>query len=416
MVEQGQNTNDPRPRETGRALLLVTCPNAEQGWSTRSYSFPNVRALRSFEIAREVDANTPSVVIIEARFENFHSAASFMVKEDLDGIESYLRSKGLEESVVKEWNPARDWSQPSQHPHQWSCNVVWFKMWQGTAGKDYLYREKLTVEELGDQGLLALSQFRIMPYYTASSIRHLAVQRSLFLIFARNLSILVIPKDISDEPLRSRTRGSRSVPHGLSSFQTPFDELAANIKNDTTSSISSMLLRQLCLDIIRDEDKILRELQIQMNAMNRLMAHDKTLYYYVSHWRSVLAAWRAHIHSVHDLGSKCREIFQRLPSDGFRAAEEKESKTRDWDSLSISSLIRQADKLELDRQAALNHCESTFTALMATMSIVESGKAIAQAEQVTRLTQLAFFFIPLTFVAGIFGMNLKVSACPSRME
>lgn len=42
------------------------------------------------------------------------------------------------------------------------------------------------------------------------------------------------------------------------------------------------------------------------------------------------------------------------------------------------------------------------------MSLIESKKAITQAEQVTKLTQLAFFFIPLTFVAGLFGMNVRV--------
>lgn len=53
--------------------------------------------------------------------------------------------------------------------------------------------------------------------------------------------------------------------------------------------------------------------------------------------------------------------------------------------------------------------EAIFQGLMSTMSMVESQKAIAQAEVISKLTSLAFFFIPLTFVTGIFGMNIVVS-------
>ncbi|KAK7543921.1 hypothetical protein BKA81DRAFT_374690 [Phyllosticta paracitricarpa] len=55
----------------------------------------------------------------------------------------------------------------------------------------------------------------------------------------------------------------------------------------------------------------------------------------------------------------------------------------------------------------LRHCESTFSAFIGTMSINESTRAIREAKEVTKSTQLATFFIPLTFVAGIFGMNLE---------
>jgi len=47
---------------------------------------------------------------------------------------------------------------------------------------------------------------------------------------------------------------------------------------------------------------------------------------------------------------------------------------------------------------------------MSSITIVESSRAIKQAEIITNLTQLAFFFIPLGLVAGAFGMNIKVSA------
>lgn len=45
--------------------------------------------------------------------------------------------------------------------------------------------------------------------------------------------------------------------------------------------------------------------------------------------------------------------------------------------------------------------------LMANMSMIESKRGIAEAESVTKLTELAFFFIPLTFSASILGMQVR---------
>jgi Mg2+ and Co2+ transporter CorA len=39
--------------------------------------------------------------------------------------------------------------------------------------------------------------------------------------------------------------------------------------------------------------------------------------------------------------------------------------------------------------------------------LMESKKAIVQAEGVARLTLLAFFFLPLSFTTSLFGMNFK---------
>jgi len=49
----------------------------------------------------------------------------------------------------------------------------------------------------------------------------------------------------------------------------------------------------------------------------------------------------------------------------------------------------------------------SYKSLMANMSIVENKRGIAEAEGVTILTELEFFFIPLTFSASIFSMQVK---------
>jgi len=59
-------------------------------------------------------------------------------------------------------------------------------------------------------------------------------------------------------------------------------------------------------------------------------------------------------------------------------------------------------------KAARSRIETAFQALMSTLSILESQRAIAQAQSISKLTQLAFFFIPLSFIATVFGMNVIV--------
>jgi hypothetical protein len=63
------------------------------------------------------------------------------------------------------------------------------------------------------------------------------------------------------------------------------------------------------------------------------------------------------------------------------------------------ALLRRTDTLS-------NLCKARLQILLSRAGIVESNKAIEQAKVVTKLTRLAFVFIPLSFVSSFFGMNL----------
>jgi Mg2+ and Co2+ transporter CorA len=49
----------------------------------------------------------------------------------------------------------------------------------------------------------------------------------------------------------------------------------------------------------------------------------------------------------------------------------------------------------------------TFQLLMSSISMKDSQTNIEQTRRSTRLTQLAIIYVPLSFVTGIFGMNIK---------
>jgi len=52
--------------------------------------------------------------------------------------------------------------------------------------------------------------------------------------------------------------------------------------------------------------------------------------------------------------------------------------------------------------------DRSFQAIMSSMSIIESERAITQGIAIARLTELAFIFIPLSFAAAFFSMQVKV--------
>ena len=72
------------------------------------------------------------------------------------------------------------------------------------------------------------------------------------------------------------------------------------------------------------------------------------------------------------------------------------------DDLRILNQDLQTEGEDLMKKIARCH-----SGLRADMSLLESRRGIAEAESVARLTELAFIFIPLTFVAGLFSMQIK---------
>ncbi|KAI9670067.1 MAG: hypothetical protein M1817_004547 [Caeruleum heppii] len=88
-----------------------------------------------------------------------------------------------------------------------------------------------------------------------------------------------------------------------------------------------------------------------------------------------------------------------------------------WPKASKSSLVRRKEAiikmLEVDHDALSSlcrqlskQCEVASSILVSSAQLAESQKGIAQARQVHSLTRLAFFFIPMTFVASVFSMSV----------
>ncbi|KAL8731033.1 MAG: hypothetical protein Q9166_003684 [cf. Caloplaca sp. 2 TL-2023] len=67
--------------------------------------------------------------------------------------------------------------------------------------------------------------------------------------------------------------------------------------------------------------------------------------------------------------------------------------------MNYQQLLARAESLSMQ-------CQAQVTLLMNRAMIAESNKAIQQAREITKLTRLAFIFVPLSFTASFCGMNL----------
>lgn len=63
-----------------------------------------------------------------------------------------------------------------------------------------------------------------------------------------------------------------------------------------------------------------------------------------------------------------------------------------------------------------NKCDREMGTTMSKASIKEAQKAIVQAEQVTKLTKLAFVFRPLCFTCSFFGTNFSQFSAGSDLS
>ena len=169
-----------------------------------------------------------------------------------------------------------------------------------------------------------------------------------------------------------------------------------------------MILRFL----LDDHMEIMSDFREALDFTDEHMSDDEALGTCLQDWRHLLGQWKRNLsNDLRSIAYVTQSLFHKTGKDII---------DQDLINLTTSRLGRinsaftppeqgDFDELTQEVKGLMERANSTFQAIMATMAIVESQKAIAQAETISKLTNLAFFFIPLTLCASIFGMNIKVS-------
>lgn len=119
----------------------------------------------------------------------------------------------------------------------------------------------------------------------------------------------------------------------------------------------------------------------------------------LTHWRSLIGRFQV---ELPDLRTKL-DAFARLAQD-TSPIEPSQSIVSEF----VRDTLRQIDIL-------IEGNEKSYAALRADMGVLESRKGIAEAESVGKLTELAFIFIPLTFITGVFSMQIEELQNPAPL-
>ncbi|KAK4445315.1 cora-like Mg2+ transporter protein-domain-containing protein [Podospora aff. communis PSN243] len=159
-------------------------------------------------------------------------------------------------------------------------------------------------------------------------------------------------------------------------------------RENTPYSIKALITRIAHNDIL----EVLDSMSKSLDDIELSLHDDSILRDCVAIWRVRLGKWR---NTIFHQERVLRLIRKNLEED--RQAPQTESESRlDKDLQTLQGELCEV-RLRIDY---------VFQSLMSAMSILESHKAIEQAEGVSKLTYLAFIFIPPSLVATVFGMNV----------
>ncbi|KAL8649550.1 MAG: hypothetical protein Q9226_005526 [Calogaya cf. arnoldii] len=188
-----------------------------------------------------------------------------------------------------------------------------------------------------------------------------------------------------------RTGTANSTTDALKQLLQPYGALIA------TKQTHDTLLEGLLMIIIHDTLKILRLIDQNLTQMDLDMLYDALVQVHVDDWRRELYEFQIELRSMESSIPEFADMVlaRKIGSSNPGAAK---------GSRATRELLGRFRK-EVTR--AQGRTESTLRSLMTTMSLIESKRGISEAESVTKLTELAFFFIHLTFAASLFSMQVK---------
>lgn len=160
-------------------------------------------------------------------------------------------------------------------------------------------------------------------------------------------------------------------------------------------------LEYLFAIIQTDTVNTLRHMHLALREIGKHTLDDTLIQQRLVHWRLLLERFDSELQQMED---SLRRFAGFIYASGSPHKNNIEGPDPDRRTPSVGKLLEDSiSQINSLRQRTTRSQKS----LMANMSIVESKRGIAEAESVTKLTELAFFFIPLTFSASIFSMQVK---------
>lgn len=147
----------------------------------------------------------------------------------------------------------------------------------------------------------------------------------------------------------------------------------------------------------QDAVSLIKLLHRALNEINAEILDEAKMEEHLSIWRELIT--RAQL----ELPELKRSIFQFFSYfKVLKAGQERPDVVNEDNTIPkwYQELCQQIDE-------TLQRLQTASSSLTSNMALLDSRRSIAEAQAVTKLTELAFFFIPLTFAASLFGMQIE---------
>ncbi|KAF2461440.1 hypothetical protein BDY21DRAFT_86528 [Lineolata rhizophorae] len=156
-------------------------------------------------------------------------------------------------------------------------------------------------------------------------------------------------------------------------FRDPHEALFGAIHDDTLSMT----------DLMRHSITRIRETTMNESSMQRLEPF----------WRDLLHQFRS---NMEEINYRLLALYEAVYRDSPRG-----------ENIGREKIRRDVDKVCAQLNVTMELVDKASASLRTEIQILDSRRSIAEAESVGKLTELAFIFIPVSFAASVFGMNIK---------
>lgn len=142
----------------------------------------------------------------------------------------------------------------------------------------------------------------------------------------------------------------------------------------------------------KDTRELLRLLHNTLNSISHALSDEEPSQEQLRFWRIQTELSEVRLVELKSNLSSFRELY-----DVFQPANDTQQQQKMGDVTDATTELL---------SAAISSCSHSRASLASSMQSIESQRAIAEAESVTKLTELAFLFLPLSLAASIFSMQI----------
>jgi len=183
-------------------------------------------------------------------------------------------------------------------------------------------------------------------------------------------------------------------------------EIDSQVLSTTCPNHRFHLISVLLHFALTDWHGVFQSLNEVLDKIDSEISIDAVLQEGINGWRHILGAWRKQLINDKSRINAAIQIIEDFGANGCTCDLATGPKRKYGRKKDIVALQKSYGELLTHLTSLIERIERTFAAIMSSMSILESQRAISQAASVNRLTELAFIFIPLSFGNSIFGMQI----------